>query len=431
MSDSGLTPCKIKAIISRDRELHNNGITGDEAIRVLQAEFSQIPMKVQDWPPLLTNSLDIVDRIDLNYVPATKFPPDHLDIDPPNIPRLDMTNYIATGNKLDSQPEMQKEGWAGSRSTPEFQYQPEQYTAKMARYIYTGHDDDDICQRFANRIYDLADYQRPVPPSEGRGYTNTHPNCQCKWEPVEEDTKPSMLRKKEKEHIQGVHRIIGQKARHGTLHKVHKDGRVYKTTTEINPRKIQETISGLRNEFQWMTPDYLNKIKALEGKLGGRFLLIRAAGESVTDHRFSYPPEPYRRLLSSDELFAMARTAIGKGLDINHFGLEFKTEGKVIDSEFDKRLKQIQMLVHESDPEILNAIDQGIITAVSINGSPARQTDIECKDECFVVPKGIVLGEHDGIALTYVVTNPRGFEWRGKHIPPDVPGIKITKIESL
>ena len=110
----------------------------------------------------------------------------------------------------------------------------------------------------------------------------------------------------------------------------------------------------------------------------------------------------------------------------------------VVDSEYDDDLKQLQMLITESDPEIIKGIDDRIITAVSINGGSPRSESVEpCEDHCKVncelclVPKGVVLGELDDIALTWVVTDNRGLNWKGMLIPPATPGVKTTAIQPL
>jgi hypothetical protein len=124
-------------------------------------------------------------------------------------------------------------------------------------------------------------------------------------------------------------------------------------------------------------------------------------------------------------------------MDINHRP-ELKTKSDVIDSEYDRDRKEIQMIVNEADPEVLQAIDNGQITAVSINGGAPRHESIECPScsspgncECFIVPKGVILGELDGIALTWVVTDPNGMFYRGQKIPPATPGVKTTAIQPL
>jgi hypothetical protein len=195
-------------------------------------------------------------------------------------------------------------------------------------------------------------------------------------------------------------------------------------------------MSELRSEFGWLTNDYVLKAKELSEEANGKLYLIRAAGETVTDH--TGEGEPYKRKLSSDELNSMTRTAIGKKMDINHQP-EYETDATILDAEFDPYRKEIQMLVLERDPQINNAIEDGKITAVSINGGMPRSESVEkcdhnCKsDNCelCLVPKGVVLGEIDGIGMTWVVTDPNGLYWNGHFVPNAQPGIKFTKIEVL
>jgi hypothetical protein len=134
----------------------------------------------------------------------------------------------------------------------------------------------------------------------------------------------------------------------------------------------------------------------------------------------------------------MTRTAIGKNMDINHQP-EFEVDATILDAEFDKYRKEIQMLVIVKDNAINNAIDDEIITAVSINGGMPRSESIEpCDHNCTsdncelcLVPKGVVLGEIDGIGMTFVITDPRGMYWDGHFIPSAEPGIKFTLIQKL
>jgi len=43
----------------------------------------------------------------------------------------------------------------------------------------------------------------------------------------------------------------------------------------------------------------------------------------------------------------------------------------------------------------------------------------------------VILGEIDDIALTWVVSDPRGVMWRGQHIPFAEPGVKTTIIQPI
>lgn len=318
---------------------------------------------------------------------------------------------------------------------------PPSTVSRWGKYTRTAHDDDDICTSFEGKIYDLSKKQRPVPPSEGKGYTNTHPNCKCYFEPVdnpEEETrkmaiptKLDLLTNIEKKHVHSVHRKIGQRAKNHTLHTVFEDGHLSKRTRGTNPMKeIRETLQELHNQFNWFTPDYLEKVSQLDKSVGGKFVLVRASAETITDHRSE--GEPYRRLLKGEELMQLTRTGIGKSTDINHLGKEFEVDSQVLDAEYDPIRKESQMLVHLKDPEIIHFINTGQIASVSINAGAPRRMDTECDTgECFVVPTGLILGELDGIAFTWVVDDPAGIVWRGKYVPRATAGVKTTKIEII
>lgn len=338
----------------------------------------------------------------------------------------------------------------------------------IAQYNYHGHDNDDECARFAGKRFNLLEtHNRPVIPSEKLGYTTTHPNCICSWD-VKPNAKPfvNKITKTQQKDIHKIENHIKQSAKDGTLHPVKKDGTLSKKTTSKNPIKelcdcmnpiipdihldlptrtklkttkhksLQEAISNLRSEFDWLTDDYISRAKELVDDAGGQLYLIRAAGEAITDHRTE--GEPYRRKLSADELNSMTRTIIGKGMDINHQA-ELQTDATILDAEFDKSRKEIQTLVIERDNTINDAISDGKITAVSINGGMPRSESVEkCSDDCTddncelcVVPHGVVLGETDNIGMTWVITDPDGLYWNGHHVSSAEPGIKTTKIEAL
>lgn len=200
-------------------------------------------------------------------------------------------------------------------------------------------------------------------------------------------------------------------------------------------KSLQEAFTDLRSEFAWLDDDYISRAKELVEKEGGYLYLVRAASETITDHRAE--GEPYRRKLSSEELNSMSRTAIGTSMDINHQP-HLQTQATILDVEFDKNRKEMQMMVVEKDPQINDAIRDRIITAVSINGGMPRNESIEpcdhnCSNNCelCLVPKGVVLGELDGIGMTWVVTDPRGMYWNGHFVPKAEPGVKTTSIQRL
>lgn len=304
---------------------------------------------------------------------------------------------------------------------------------RWAKYHYVRpHIEDDVCRQFHMKTFDLNDtVHRPVPPSEGLGYTTTHPNCQCWWQFIENPSRTDEVSQNEQKEFTKIKKSITRKANTHDLHTIFPDGTLSQRTRGTNP--MRELIMGIRHEFDWLSDDYLLKVKQI--KAPGRMFLIRASGEAITDHRGE--GEPLRRWLTPTELHGMARTAVGKGMDVNHRA-DLRTMAQVLDSEFNPTRNEIQMLVNEQDPEIINGIDRGFITAVSINGGSPRTEKIMCPDcdngvqcECFIVPEGVILGELDDIALTWVVTNPTGMMFRGGIIPPAVPGVKTTAIEPL
>lgn len=335
---------------------------------------------------------------------------------------------------------------------------------------YSATLDDKTCEecRKANgKTFDILEtHNRPVLPSENLGYTTRHPHCRCVWNVKKNYKKsPDSISRKEESEIHGIESHISKAAKDGTLHTVKKDGELSKKTTTKNPlkelcscmnvslpsinldlphdnskkihrRKLQEAISDLRTEFKWLTDDYVENAKKLTEDAGGTLYLVRAAGETLTDHRSE--GEEYRRKLSADELNSMTRTIIGKSMDINHQP-EFETDSTVLDAEFDKKRKEMQAFIIVRDPQINQAISNGKITAVSINGGMPRSESIEpCDDECTddscemcLVPHGVVLGELDGIGMTFVVTDPNGLYWNGHHVPSAEPGIKFTLLQKL
>jgi len=203
--------------------------------------------------------------------------------------------------------------------------------------------------------------------------------------------------------------------------------------TQEAKRKIRETLGKVN--ATWLEPDYILAAKESAEKNGAKLYLVKAAEETITDHRSE--GEPYLRKLAATELQKMVRTAISKGTDINHMGPEFQTGGVIVDGEWDPNMEEMQYLVIESDPEINAAISRGDIDAVSINGGAPRREVVEpCVHDCIgdacelcTVPVGVILAELDDIGFTWVASKP--FMWRGNMIQPATPGIKTTVIQSL
>jgi len=301
--------------------------------------------------------------------------------------------------------------------------------------LSSSHKKRDVCDDFVGKHYNLFDTERPILPIEGKGYTNlVHPNCHCKWKVVKVSTTPDSLTRQEKTKFDDIESHVKVAAKNHTLHTVKYDGSLSKRTRGTNP--IKEIIGKIRHEVKWLSDEYIQKAKETAVNNNGVLYLIRAATETVTDHRSE--GEKYRRKLSGKELNAMARTAVGHGMDINH-DVQNKTGGLIVDSEYDGTRREIQMLVIETDPQIIQYIANGSISAVSINGGNPRTQGIEpCYDKCVNdscelcnVPQGVILGEIDNIGMTWVVTNPVGIVWNGVHISSAEPGIKSTVIEIL
>jgi len=374
-----------------------------------------------------------------------------------NFPAPSSENWLGLATDTNSEtPTVGVKGFNFDKAIPEWRYDVEQSqsqpfshpaiaiypsgattetkTKKLMRFIYERKENCPICKRYDGQIYDVNNSsQSPIPPSLGKGYTNTHPNCECTYEEVSDTAKAMPLTQAAKKHIKHVNAVIGQKARHGELHPVRKDGTLSDKLTSKNIRKAQETIGQVN--ATWLDPEYILAAKESAEKFGARLYLVKAAEETITDHRSE--GEPYLRKLAATELQKMVRTAIGKGTDINHLGKDYRTGGVIVDGEWDPNEQQMQYLVIESDPEINAAIDRGDIDAVSINGGAPRREVVEpCDHNCVgaacelcTVPIGVILAELDDIGFTWVATKP--FMWKGQPIQAATPGIKSTVIQPI
>jgi len=303
--------------------------------------------------------------------------------------------------------------------------------------LSSSHTGKDVCDDYAGKTFNLLDMDnRPILPSENKGYVElTHPNCQCSWKIVKKSKAGvDTLTRKQTTEFDDIKSHITKAAKNHTLHTVKADGKLSKRTRGTNP--IQESIGKIRHQVRWLSDDYLTKAKETARNNNGVLYLIRAASETITDHRSE--GEQYRRKLAGKELNAMARTAVGHGMDINH-NPDYSTGGLIVDSEYDSIRKEIQMLVIETDPQINQYITNGSISAVSINGGNPRTQSLEpcfegcISEECELcnVPQGVILGEIDHIGLTWVVTAPQGIIWKDIPIESATPGIRNTIIEIL
>jgi len=184
-------------------------------------------------------------------------------------------------------------------------------------------------------------------------------------------------------------------------------------------------------EFDWINDDAIEEMMKYAKQHGtGKFILAVVSGDSVTDHRAEGIDE-HQRHWSRDELVQNIRTGKGKMTNINHLWPKADPEsGGVYDANWNFKTDRGEMILWETDQDILAAIRNDIITAVSINTGNPRHIHTNCDDdgECFLTPMGTILGETDGVALAFVVTDPDGFNYNGQLIPAFPPGMKFTKL---
>jgi len=183
-------------------------------------------------------------------------------------------------------------------------------------------------------------------------------------------------------------------------------------------------------EFDWIDDDAINEmIKYARSHGSGKFILGVLSGETITDHRIE-GTEKYRRRWSNNELIQNIRTAKGKMIDINHlFPKTDMQSGGVYDSNWNFTTNKGEVIIWETDRDILDAIRDNVIGAISIHTGLPRKIETNCSDgECFLEPSGTILGEQDNIALAYVVTGKDGFRYNGQIIPAMPPGMQFTRL---
>lgn len=183
-------------------------------------------------------------------------------------------------------------------------------------------------------------------------------------------------------------------------------------------------------EFDWIDEDAIDEMRKFTKENGkGKFLLAVVSGDTKTDHR-SEGRDKHQRHWTREELIQNIRTGKGKLTDLNHLWPKKDIySGLIYDANWNFKTDRGEMVLWESDEEILDAIDKGIIDAVSINTGNPRKVKTNCdNNECFIEPTGTVLGELNGVGLAYVVTDPKGFDYNGEHIPAFPPGMDFTKI---
>ena len=397
-------------------------------------------------PPLgSVNNHPEVPPITLN-VPDTGYPPQYspphepylsepLRINTPDVigyPTYDQTNYVATGSKPNSQPSMHnEEGWSANKEPPistqglnidphSILFEPPMNETKFSdkidkqrdKYLHPNGEKpaadvrivkDETSSPEIHIHLDMADpdefkfdetiddgWREVVSSPRFEAFTNSSSFVGNVRYDRDTNQMTMILNGKEYDFCDVPERKFDSlkgstsmgKAFNDTIKGQHDCGGTRLNLPRTNS-PIQESIGQIRNQFDWLSDEYLDRVKKINSD--GKWYLIRAAAETITNHMSE--GEEYRRKLDGDELHAMARTAINHTMDINHLGENFKTEALVADSEYDKKRKEIQMLVHESDPEIIDAISNHDITAVSINGGAPRDTKVECGYRMFQCAK--------------------------------------------
>jgi len=372
--------------LMRYKELEARGIQEPELSRAVEAEFVDYPtpLDITPWPGPITG-IDNAGPINLDLVFASKSPP--LVLPQENFPGpYDVSNV----NPYPNNPTPDTNSTATTSNTYDF-----------TNFPYTGDN---------TNWFGTANVLNSQPPTSGIDGFNSH-KAVPEWRYDVEQSQMYPL---------DIPDIILPPS--GQLN-------------EAIAKPIREAIGKIREEFSWLGDEYITNAKELATQNNGVLYLIRAAQATITDHR--QEGEKYRRKLSGQELQGMARTAIKHGMDVNH-DPTYKTDATILDADYDPKRQEIQMVVLEKDPQINQYIEDGSITAVSINGrNPRRQVIEPCEDNCTSgcelcnVPQGVILGEDDGIGMTWVVTDPRGIFYKGSHIESAEPGIKNTRIEIL
>jgi len=312
---------------------------------------------------------------------------------------------------------------------------------KMLKYHYHPNpegEDCKICKPLDGTMWDNDDKRRPILPSEkfGEGVLNTHPNCLCTWEEISEISEApddAVLRptKGDKPIGKKIQLVADERARitNKYLRRLAFDPVEGESSWNLKKPLQEAQVPGfLKENFSWVTDDAL---KELYKPQQGKFILVIASTPGVTDHRRE--GEKLRRMYTPNLIRKMTYTGIGKLLDINHeLPKKDPGSGVIFDSEFNETTQEMEMIIYETDEEILQGIRDGKITAVSTNAGQPRKMDIKCvSNECFSVPDGVVLGEGSNVGLTYVVTDPKGMLYNGKWIPPTIPGNPKTRIHIL
>lgn len=202
-------------------------------------------------------------------------------------------------------------------------------------------------------------------------------------------------------------------------------GDVVSEINRVSRIRVFETIDALIKDGAFSWAPNLGNLRELATKNNGHFLLIQAIHPMKTD---PFNMGHGTREWTARELLATTRTAIGKGANLNHrYELHPQYEHVVQDAEYNDSTKASELIMWETDPEIIRLIKEGYITKVSIQGGLPRRTQEICTScgtsgcKCHTRVEGVVLGEDDGQAFAYVVTKPGATYW-GRSIEAASPG---------
>lgn len=298
---------------------------------------------------------------------------------------------------------------------------PKLKVKKFKKFKYnSGKIECPICKPLDGMEFAEDDSTRPIVPSEnlGVGVYNTHSHCKCtnkdfeKLIPIETEPKSDPAQ---------------SRAAASSL-------RERKDITAEYLRPLSESLNIYKDrqhgEFDWIDDDAIDEmIKYAHNHGSGKFILGVLSGETITDHRIE-GTEKYRRRWSNNELIQNIRTAKGKMIDINHLYPKIDMQsGGVYDSNWNFTTSRGEVIIWETDRDILEAIRNDVIGAISIHTGLPRKINENCDDgECFLEPSGTILGEQDNIALAYVVTGADGFSYNGQVIPSMPPGMQFTRL---
>lgn len=205
---------------------------------------------------------------------------------------------------------------------------------------------------------------------------------------------------------------------------------------KLKNTEIQNIIPELKNSFSWVQESLTDRIPRQLKKHGFDendsnlhvYLIVALHPLQNLKKEFGIVDLPRDQVLKS------TYAAIDRGVNnINH---RYKTDKQykniILDAEYESERQEYA--VASNDPEIFKLVQDGFITAVSIQGTPRVYLE-QCSNcigdlcQCKLIPKGFVLGVADGDALAWVMT--KDGQYNGQKIPGEPPADKNTSIEIM